>query len=47
MSKNQRSSNDQRSDVHNSTSTEHKASADNRSTVMNSNNPAYSKSRSK
>jgi len=40
MAKNNRSSNDQRSDVHNPTSGEHKAAADNRSNQMNQNNPA-------
>ena len=40
MAKNNRSSNDQRSDVHNPNSGEHKTSADNRSNQMNPNNPA-------
>ena len=40
-----RSPNDQRSDVHNPTSGESKAAADNRSNQMNSNNPAYRSSR--
>lgn len=47
MAKSNRSSNEQRSDVHNSTSSEHKASADNRSNQMNPQHPSYSKSRSK
>ena len=38
MTKSNRSSNDQRSDVHNSNSGEHKAAADNRSNQMNPNN---------
>ena len=42
-----RSSNDQRSDVHNPNSREHNAAADNRSNQMNPNNPAYRSSRSK
>ena len=40
MAKSNRNSNDQRSDVHNPTSLEHKAAADNRSNQMNPNNPA-------
>jgi hypothetical protein len=40
MAKSNRSSNDQRSDVHNPNSGEHKAAADNRSNQKNSNNPA-------
>lgn len=45
MAKSNRSSNDQRSDVHNNTSSEYKASADNRSNQMNQNNPSYPKSK--
>lgn len=41
MTEKQRTPNDQRSDVHNSTSSEHKATMDNRSNQMNPNNPAY------
>ena len=40
MAKSNRSSNDQRSDVHSSTSEEHKAASDNRSNQMNPNNSA-------
>jgi len=47
MTKSNRSSNDQRSDVHNPTSSEHKAASDNRSNQMNSNNPSYHSSRGK
>ena len=42
-----RSSNDQRSDVFNSTSGDSKAAADNRSNQKNPNNPAYRSSRGK
>ena len=47
MTKKQRSSNDQRSDVHNPQSPEYKASADNKTNQMNPNHPSYSKSRGK
>jgi len=40
-------SNDQRSNVHNPTSSDHKSAGDNRSNQMNSNNSAYRKSRGK
>ena len=40
MAKSNRSSNNQRSDVHNPNSGEHKAATDNRSNQMNPNNPA-------
>ena len=43
----ERSNNDQRSDVFNSTSTECKAAADNHANQMNPNNPAYRSSRGK
>jgi hypothetical protein len=39
--------NDQRSDVFNPTSSEHKATMDNRSNQMNPDNPAYHRSRGK
>jgi hypothetical protein len=42
-----RTPNDQRSDVHNSTSSEYKASNDNRSNQMNPEHLAYHKSRGK
>ena len=45
MAKSHRTSNDQRSDAHNSTSSENRASTNNRSEQMNKNNPKYSKSR--
>jgi len=44
LAKSNRSSNDQRSDVHNSTSTEHKAALDNRANQIN---PNYQKSKAK
>ncbi len=47
MAKNNRSSNDQRSDVHNPNSSEHKSASDNRSNQMNPNNPSYRSSRGK
>lgn len=47
MPEKERTSNDQRSDVHNPTSSEHKAANDNRSTQMNPNSPAYHSSRGK
>ena len=47
MAKSNRTPNDQRSDAHNSTSSESKASNDNRSNQMNPQHPSYSKSRSK
>jgi len=40
-----RSANDQRSDVHNPTSSDYKAAADNRSNQMNPKHPAYHRSR--
>ena len=40
-----RSSNDQRADVHNPNSNEHKAATDNRANQMNPNNPRYQGSR--
>jgi hypothetical protein len=43
----ERSSNDQKSDVNNPTSEEHKASNDNRSNQMNPNNPEHHSSRGK
>ncbi len=42
-----RTPNDQRSDVHNPTSSEHDASLNNRANQMNPNNPAYRSSRGK
>lgn len=47
MTGNKRSSNDQRSDASNPTSSEHKAAADNRSNQMNPNNPASRGSKGK
>lgn len=47
MAKNNRSSNEQRSDVNNPTSGEHKAATDNRSNQMNPNNPAYRNTKGK
>ncbi|MDP3012925.1 MAG: hypothetical protein Q8M92_01695 [Candidatus Subteraquimicrobiales bacterium] len=47
MAKINRSSNDQRSDVHNPTSSEHKEATDNRSNQINPNNPAHHSSRGK
>jgi hypothetical protein len=45
MSNGKRSSNDQRSDAHNSTSKEHKDAQDNRSRQLDSNQPEYEQSR--
>lgn len=42
-----RSSNDQKSDMHNTMSAEYKAAADNKSNQGNPNNPAYKSSRGK
>ena len=42
-----RSRNDQRSDIHNPTSAEHKSAMNNRANQLNPNNPAYKKSRGK
>ena len=47
MAENKRSNNDQRSDAHNPTSSEHKAAADNRSNQMNPNNSASRGSKGK
>ncbi len=47
MAKSNRSPNDQRSDAKNPTSSEHKASADNRSNEMNPQHPSYPKSKAK
>lgn len=47
MTGNKRSSNDQRSDALNPTSSEHKAATDNRSNQMNPNNPASRGSKGK
>jgi len=47
MAKSNRSSNEQRSDVHNPTSSDYKASVNNRTNQMNPNNPAYPKSKTK
>lgn len=47
MAKNNRSSNDQRADVHNPNSGEHKAASDNRSNQMNPNNPSSRSSKGK
>jgi hypothetical protein len=47
MAKSNRSSNDQRSDVHNPTSSEHKSTSDNRSNQMNPNNPSHHNSKGK
>lgn len=43
----ERSSNDQRSDIHNPNSSEFRDAANNKSNQMNSNNSAYHKSRGK
>jgi len=47
MAKSNRTSNDQRSDVHNPISSEHKAASDNRSNQMNPNNPSSRSSKGK
>ena len=47
MAKSNRTSNDQRSDVQNPTSSEHKAASDNRSNQMNPNNPSSRSSKGK
>lgn len=46
MSNGKRSSNNQRSDAHNSNSKEHKDAQDNRSRQLDSNQPEYHQSRS-
>ncbi len=44
---NEKKSNDQRSNVHNPTSSDNKAAGDNKSNQMNPNNSTYRKSRGK